>query len=230
MALTERQQQIKALRDQDKSAREVAEVLGITVNGVYQQLRRMKAKGGATTAVKKASGAKATKAPAPAVAPVEKTARAMTPLQAIRARKSEIEHELSESARGIAAAQSALTKATERHATVVAKREDELKQLVGAEGVITGSMNAAKKPAPRDDTAVSGDVGSTTTAPTGRKSGSKGAKNSKPEAAAPVAPPEPAPAPAPPAPPAAPPSATPEGPESVEPDPFIGSTMEPAQA
>src|SRR6201988_4992060 len=108
--LPERQQQIKALYDADKTPPQIAAELGITTNAVYQQLRRMKDRAGApakkspakktvkrapasrtTAAGKKA--AKAVLSPTiptdtmpPVPAPVQKTERLVTPLQAIRAR------------------------------------------------------------------------------------------------------------------------------------------------
>lgn len=154
MALTERQQEIKALQDQGKTPREIAEALGITVNGIYQQLRRMKAGGAKPSTAKKPAAKPAIKA-SPAKAPPAPPAhslppREMTPLAAIRARKQAIERQLKESASAVSAAAAHLTKTNEGHGTLVAKHAEELRQLEVAEGVITGQVplkNAPKPPA-----------------------------------------------------------------------------------
>jgi IS30 family transposase len=162
MALTERQQEIKTLQDQGKTPREIAEALGITVNGIYQQLRRMKGGGNAKKSGKPKPNA-STKAVARKLAddsrPTSRPAlplppRVMTPLQAIRARKQAIEQQLKESASAISAAASTLTKLNEGHGTLVLKHAEELKQLQVAEGIITGEVPitkpVAKKPASKN--------------------------------------------------------------------------------
>lgn len=154
MALTERQQEIKALQDQGKTPREIAEALGITVNGIYQQLRRMKAGGAKPSTAKKPAAKpaiKASPAKAPPVPPAHSLPpREMTPLQAIRARKSAIEAQLKQVAADVQTAAHALEKAGERQTTMAAKHSEELRQLEVAEGVITGQVplkNAPKPPA-----------------------------------------------------------------------------------
>ena len=226
--LTPRQQQVKDLLDQGKSPAEVAKKLKMTTNSVYQHIARMKGgskakparKSGAkrTTARKstaRKSGAKRTgtrrsstrrspaRPPAPAPAPAAPAPeRTMTPLQAIRHRKSELESGLSESARVVAQAEKALKDAQEAHAKLEASREGELKQLTAAEAALSGK-NVAK---PRSRSGGSSKNGSGSKA-----AGAKAAASATPAPAATPEPqsaatpePEPAPAPA-------------EAPEPVEP-------------
>ena len=159
--LTERQQQIKALYDADKTPPQIAAELGITTNAVYQQLRRMKDRAGApakkspakktvkrapasrtTAAGKKA--AKAVLSPTiptdtmpPVPAPVQKTERLVTPLQAIRARIEVIQTLHREADSAVSAAEKVLTAARERSAKVKSKSDAELSQLRTAEAALT---------------------------------------------------------------------------------------------
>ena len=73
MALTERQQQIKGLLKQGKSAKEIGKDLDISENAVYQQIRRMR-KAGENVGTKRATGSRSTpkrgrQAARPAAAP-----------------------------------------------------------------------------------------------------------------------------------------------------------------
>lgn len=153
--LTPRQQEIQKLLDSGKTPPEVAKQLKITDNAVYQQMRRMR-KGGAKTTAKrsarKSSGRKSarktaarktTSRPQPTAAP-QAERMAMTPLQAIRQRRTDIEHRLAATGDALKAAESALTKAREAHEAAQAKTADELKQLDTAERVLKGE---APKPA-----------------------------------------------------------------------------------
>lgn len=154
--LTERQQEIKNLMDKGRTPAEIGEALDITTNAVYQQLRRMSNRSGkpaakSTTKAKTASkpAAKRTPAkrapakrpsrptPAPAPAPAPEP-RVMTPLQAIRARRTEIESVVKESKATLDAAVKAANAAKETHEKLVGQRRDELSALEKAEAAITG--------------------------------------------------------------------------------------------
>lgn len=154
--LTERQQQIQALLDKGKSPAEIAGLLKppITANAVYQQLRRMHGgkKGKRVSKPRRSAGAPSRLAPAqrPAPAPAPTPAktvtelRDMTPLQAIRARRTAIEAELREADNATRVALTAAEKAKATAASLHDKRKDELSQLVKAESALTGKPVAAK--------------------------------------------------------------------------------------
>lgn len=139
--LTDRQQEIQVLLDQDKTPGEIAKALGITENAVYQHLRRMREKLGTTTPRRRSPQRQSTRKAAAPSAPTAEP-RNMTPLQAIRARKAIIEHDLKAARTEVATAEKMLANAQE----ALAKREqthaDELRQLDNAEAALTG------KPAP----------------------------------------------------------------------------------
>jgi hypothetical protein len=173
--LTSRQKEVQALIKQGRTPREVADALGITENGVYQHMRRIKAAGG-----KKAAGAKpaakrtATKAAKPSAAkPTRKRSgtrsrtttrsqaqstlaaasapvKAPTPLDAIRAQRGELTARLDVTKGALEAAQAALKAADEAHAKALKELGPELQRLDTAEGVLTGKIrrvNAAPAPA-----------------------------------------------------------------------------------
>lgn len=157
--LTERQQEIKDLLDRDKTPGEIAEALGITENAVYQHLRRMREKAGTPR-----RGRGRPRATAPRRAPRTETARettaaeprSMTPLQAIRARKAVLEHELRSVREDVASAERTLKSAQEVLARREAHHAEELGQLNNAEAALTGkpaptraAPKRARKPAQR---------------------------------------------------------------------------------
>lgn len=167
--LTPRQQEIVKLMDQGKTPTEVAKRLKITDNAVYQHLRRIRQVHGTPKA--KANGAKPTKAttkasttkrtttrrasgrnlplppkPKPAApAPQPQAARHMTPLQAIRARRDEIDGTLKEVRHEAERAAKAATTADEARKTAEARFKDELAQLEAAEAALTGTKAPAAK-------------------------------------------------------------------------------------
>lgn len=146
MALTERQQQIKDLMEQGKKPDEIAKTLGITTNAIYQQLRRMR--GGAKKSGRKSARKPATPRPAPAPQ-VAAAVPHVTPLQAVRARRDEIKHEVRDCDQAVAAAERALAAAEAQAAKVAARHKEELKALDKAEAVLRpqSSSNGSKPPA-----------------------------------------------------------------------------------
>ncbi len=148
--LTERQQQIVDLQKEGKKAPEIAKILGITPNGVYQQIRRMRdAKSGASTA----KAAKPSSSTGNAPTSVEnitgtiKQARAVTPLQSIRNRRDEITAEIKSVQAEQDAAARALTKATDAATKIQERYEAELSNLMAAEAALKGEAPPAKVPA-----------------------------------------------------------------------------------
>lgn len=158
MALTDRQKQIKTALQAGKKADEIANELGITTNAVYQQIRRMRNAGTSVKAGRKSGGKAGRKSAAtkPAVTPQNRAGQAAaatpeprvaTPLQAIRARRSEIEADVKEAdsafkeaAREAEKRKEALDKLTEKHT-------EELKRLDVAEQAVKGELpKAAAKP------------------------------------------------------------------------------------
>lgn len=150
--LTERQTEIKRLLDEGKTPREIGEALKITENAVYQHIRRMRGNGhrvntarssGSKSGSRKRSGSRSSR-PAPAPAPSEP--RLMTPLQAIRARKDAIAHEIRDARQALESAERAAKLAGEAHEKTQAKTKDELSALDKAEAAITGKpvIKAAK--------------------------------------------------------------------------------------
>lgn len=157
--LTPRQKEIKGLQKQGKNAREIAAELGITENAVYQQLRRARqvtgeakpaaakpkakaaAKSGRKSAAKPAAKPAAAAAPV-AAAPVKSEPRAMTPLQAIRARRDEVTKGLREAEATETAAERALKQAREAREKIAAKVAPELTQLDNAEKALKATEDA----------------------------------------------------------------------------------------
>lgn len=159
--LTLKQQQVKELLDQGKTPSEIAKKLGMTDNNVYQHIRRMgasKSKRSKRTAPRKRTAATRTTAkgtprkrtaprkrpPTPTPAPPTTTLREMTPLQAVRHRRQEIETQVKESSDRLAAAEKAYNAEKDAHAKIEASRAEELKQLAQAEAALTGKKVAAK--------------------------------------------------------------------------------------
>jgi hypothetical protein len=153
--LTERQQQIKVLLDQGKKPREVAEILGISENAVYQHRRRMQ-----TTKNAKATTGKRRGRPPKPKPPVEQpppfsiadrveveqvhlTVAPMDPLEAIAARRSEIGAKLLDLR--TLADESWTVAAGHKEAldAAMAEAEPELYRLDTAEQVLTGQLKPA---------------------------------------------------------------------------------------
>lgn len=166
MALTERQKEIKKLQSEGLKPPQIAERLKVSPNAIYQQLSRMRsgkgasAKTGSKTGSKPAAKPAAARQPRPATTPAQAPTRPLTPLQAIRERRSEIERTVKETESELHAAEKALEAARERHQSVVARFDEELAHLNGAEAVIKGEMVARAIPAPKSaEKAKSKDAG-----------------------------------------------------------------------
>jgi transposase len=142
--LTERQQDIKNRLENGDKADKIAKDLGISTNAVYQQIRRMRNAGNAPA--KKSGRQSARKlAAAPAIQQaVLGQARAMTPLQAIRARRDEIKAELKATESAVLDAERTLKSASEAHEKASTKRAEEIKQLDSAESALTGKPTPAQ--------------------------------------------------------------------------------------
>lgn len=154
--LTPRQQEIRKLMDQGKTPAEVAKKLKITDNAVYQQLRRIRETLGtpkASGSKPKASSSKGTtarrqstrKPAAPAAPRPAAEQRTMTPLQAVHARRDEINSTLKDARDEQAAAVKALESANETLAKAEGRFADELAQLDAAEAALRGEKPAAKR-------------------------------------------------------------------------------------
>lgn len=137
--LTDRQQRIKDLFQEGKNAREIAKILKITPNGVYQQRRRIRdIEGGGSrsrtpgrqSSRRGGTGSSALRPPAPTPRP--------TPLQAIRHRRDEIRAQVKVAADNLADAERELKGAQEAHDKLQARHAEELKQLDKAESALTG--------------------------------------------------------------------------------------------
>lgn len=182
--LTERQQEIMALLDQGKTPKEVGDALEITENAVYQHVRRIRANGNkvntsgsrsrsrSRSATKPRAATPRAATPTPTPAPSEP--RLMTPLQAIRARKDALAHDVRETDNAVTAAERTLKQAQEAATKVKAKHGAELKSLETAEAAITGkpapkARPARKRPAAKRSTAKPSGNGSTPAAPQGQQ-------------------------------------------------------------
>lgn len=160
MALTDRQKEIKGLQKQGMNAPQIAEKLGITVNAVYQQKRRMKkAQGGGSPTAAKPTARNATAksgrksgnsgnakghvklAPTPAVATPAVTVRDMTPLQAVRAKRESFTAALKEAEALRDDAAKALAKAEEQVTKVRERVSPELAALDAAEAALKGELS-----------------------------------------------------------------------------------------
>jgi hypothetical protein len=166
--LTPRQQEIKSLLDKGKSAKQIAKSLKISENAVHQHKRRMGITGNAAkpaatrsrsttrrsgsgggsqrTRTRATGGRQSRSTPRPTPAPAAAPAH-VTPLQSVRHRRDEINHEL----RDVRTEHENAVKAAEKAAEVLAKAEsryaDELKQLDAAEAALTGKAPEPAKPA-----------------------------------------------------------------------------------
>lgn len=160
--LTPRQQEIKSLLDKGKSAKQIAKSLKISENAVHQHKRRMGitgskpaasssnrrsgSGGGSKRTRTRATGGRQSRATQPRPAPAPAAPAHVTPLQSVRHRRDEINHEL----RDVRAEHEQAVKAAERAAEVLAKAEaryaDELKQLDAAEAALTGKAPEPAKP------------------------------------------------------------------------------------
>lgn len=181
--LTPRQKQIKALKDEGKTAKQIAKKLKITENAVYQQLRRIKAGGGG--AAKKSGGSKATGQKAASggrksggSARQRQAPVAVKPQTAQEILKAEVE----ETTAAIKAQQDRVVEAeatiTEANAKVeelkveLARREDTL-------AVLTGEKRAQAIPQPKPAAAKTGSAAKSGGRQSGSKGGSKGDSGSQ---------------------------------------------------
>lgn len=179
--LTDRQKQVHDLIEAGKKPPEIAKKLGISTNAVYQQIRRMR---GASKSGRK-SGSRRVRAtprptpPAPRPA-AEVRPTAVTPLQSIRARRSEIDAEVKAARAGTQDAEKAAEKAREALAKTLERHKDEIKRLDGAEAALTGKPKAAaprKRPSrAKGASAPQSTNGTAAAAETGAASPAAGAK------------------------------------------------------
>lgn len=171
--LTPRQKEIKALKDQGKTAKQIAKKLKITENAVYQQLRRIKSGGGGA---KKSGGSKATgqKAASSGRKSGGNTRQRQAPVAVKPQTAQEIlKAEVEETTAAIKAQQDRVAEAeatiTEANAKVeelkveLSRREDTL-------AVLTGEKRAQAIPQPKPAAAKTGSAAKSS----GRQSGSKG--------------------------------------------------------
>lgn len=165
--LTERQQEVQTLLDKGKTPNEIAKALKISPNAIYQQIRRIrKAQGKRRSTAQRSSTARRTSGrksgssrssrsrpsrpaatpptPQPNIANTV-TQRPMTPLQAIRTRRSEIEAELAESGHHVQTAAKAVQVASERHDKLMTRYAAEQAQLEAAENALTGKTAKATR-------------------------------------------------------------------------------------
>jgi transposase len=163
MALTERQQEIKALLDQGKTPKQIGEQLGISENAVYQQRRRIKLAGdqprSQTKTPRKQASKRASKqasktsrprqqrqAPAPVAQAEEDTAaEPANPLNEVRRRQAEIDGMLAE-------AKTTLDESAKAHATAQKAYDDaeskvkvEMERLAAVEALLTGKLKPPVK-------------------------------------------------------------------------------------
>lgn len=190
--LTERQQEIKGLLEQGLSASAIAKKLNISTNAIYQQIRRIRAAGGKVGTSNggskgKASGGRQssrTQAAAPPAPKPQAEQRVATPLQAIRARRSEIEAELKASASELLAANKAAEAAKEAHAKREQKHGVELTNLEAAERAVKGEKPKAARKRPSRAKSGSGSKGSASASKgsSGSQGGAQATNGGSPEA------------------------------------------------
>lgn len=149
--LTPRQKEIVDLQKQGKKAKEIADALSISENAVYQHLRRIRESAGkpkpSASAPKglksgRQSSAKG-EAPAPVFSPEppQRVSRPLTPLQAVRARRTEVEAGLKDAEAGVVVAQRSLDAAKEKRDKVLEKVGPELAGLDAAEAALKGELS-----------------------------------------------------------------------------------------
>jgi biotin operon repressor len=169
MELTERQKEIKGLLQDGKTAKEIASDLNISDNAVYQAIRRMRS-GGANVSTptgragrknggtKAKRGAKRQAAPAaPKIPEMDLgTIRAITPLQSVRNRRSEIQAEVREAGHAVAEAEGALRAAKSTAERIQARFKDELKSLDQAERALAPKRAATNGGAAKSSKTRSG--------------------------------------------------------------------------
>jgi hypothetical protein len=154
--LTERQQQVADLVKQGKKAKEIGNVLGISENAVYQQLRKIRAAGGTrSTGQTRSSNARSTAsrsrsraaaAPKPAADPIEPV---VMPEDALSVRRRNIEAELKATKNRQTEADSTYKALTAECERATASLTAELERIKNAELALTGKLApAAPKPRP----------------------------------------------------------------------------------
>lgn len=154
--LTERQQQIVDLQKEGKKAPEIATILGITPNGVYQQIRRMRdaKKTGSTKSAKPSTKPAKPTSTGTSTGTEQfalgqaKSLRPVTPLQSIRNRRDEIKAEIRSADAEREAAQRALAKAEEAATKLTDRYASELGNLDAAEAALKGTTLAASPKPP----------------------------------------------------------------------------------
>lgn len=148
MALTERQQEIQDLVRQGKSAKEIAEALGISENAVYQHRRRIRSGGGSTgnartqarsTGRQSSDSTPAADGDAPKPAPQ----KAVTPERALRDEKTDLERQVKDFDADVVTAEKALESARQKRDAGVAKINDRLNAVTAALAALTGNVTPA---------------------------------------------------------------------------------------
>jgi hypothetical protein len=152
--LTERQTEIKKLLDDMKTPGQIAVELGVTESAIYGHLRRMRENGHSVGSpgktVRRATRSRKQNTGRPTLA-VGSPVKIATPLQAIRARKEELERELraaektvDDTKRAYVAAEDALVQLNERHSS-------ELHNLTAAEDALIGNARPRQPSARRTE-------------------------------------------------------------------------------
>lgn len=139
MALTKRQQEIVELQKQGKKPAEIGQALNISTNAVYQQIRRMRDGSSAKAASRPRTAKVAEERPSDSSSDLRVATRAVTPLQALRARRDEIEADIKAALAARDAAQKTLDKAQGDLDRINTRNADELKRLEAAEAALKGT-------------------------------------------------------------------------------------------
>ena len=162
--LTPRQQELKALMDQGMKVKEIAAQVGISENAVYQQQARIrKATGDDGGSRPRRTTARRSRRPSEPPFTVERhsTRMAMTPVEAIQARREEIELEVGMLQRQASDARVAWEELQRAYEERAAEHLAELKALDVAESALTGTLEAPRPAAKRTRTKPSANFTST---------------------------------------------------------------------
>ncbi len=154
MALTERQQEIVDLQKQGLKTDQIAAMLSITPNAVYQHIRRMRESKGETKpkataktqAAKKTGDVSATGTTSTTTTTMLPASKPLTPLQSLRLRRDEIEADIKSAKAEAEAAARAATKADEVLAKINARHAEELGRLDAAEAALKGTTATTAPP------------------------------------------------------------------------------------
>ena len=153
--LTPRQQELKALMDQGMKVKEIAAQVGISENAVYQQQARIrKVTGDDSGSRPRRTAARRARRPSEPPFTVERhTARAvLSPVEAIQARREEIELEVGMLQRQASDARVAWEELQRAYEERAAEHLAELKALDVAESALTGTPETPRPAAKRTRT------------------------------------------------------------------------------